>query len=240
MDYLVNELGHDRIWPIGPLLPPNDIGPVDRGGSSSVSVAETCTWLDTCGDRTVVYVCFGSQAMLTNKQLEDLTLGLEKSGVKFILVIKDTIKGHNEDYYGMIPVGFEGRVVGRGVVIKGWAPQVMILRHRAVCAFWTHCGWNSTLESIVSGVPMMAWPMGADQFVNATLLEKEVGIAVGVCEGDEGEIDSDEVARVLVEATSEKWVERRGRALGLSKAAQDAIKGGGTSFNNLNNFVRRL
>lgn len=128
LDYLVNELGHDGVWPIGPLLPPNDMGPADRGGSSSVSVAE----IYTCGDRTVVYVCFGSQAVLSKKQMEELSLGLEKSGVKFILGVKVTIKGYEEGDYGMIPEGFEGRVVGRGLVIKGWAPQVTILRHRAV------------------------------------------------------------------------------------------------------------
>ncbi|KAH6819202.1 UDP-glucosyl transferase 89B1 [Perilla frutescens var. frutescens] len=240
LDYLAKDLGHNRIWPIGPVLPPNNIGPVDRGGSTSVSIAEICTWLDTCQDRTVVYVCFGSQAMLSNKQMEELALGLEKSGVNFILVVKDTIKMHNGDDYGVIPEGFEDRVSKRGVVIKGWAPQITILRHIAVCAFFTHCGWNSTLESVVAGVPMMAWPMGADQFANATLLENELEIAIRVCEGDEAVLDSDELARLLVEATSEKWMERRARAMALSKAARDAIDTGGTSFNSLDHFVNHL
>ncbi|XP_057767136.1 UDP-glycosyltransferase 89B2 [Salvia miltiorrhiza] len=242
LDYLAKELGHDRIWPIGPLLPPIEIGPVDRGGSSTVSISQISTWLDTCQDGTVVYVCFGSQTILSNKQLEELSLGLEKSGVKFILVVKDVMPSHNEsDDYGMIPTEFENRVVGRGVVIRGWAPQVAILRHRAVCAFLTHCGWNSTLESIAAGVPMMAWPMGADQFANATLIENELGIAVRVYDGDEAAVDSNDVARHLVEATtSEKWMERRARAMALGKAARDATARGGSSFNNLDHFVSYL
>ncbi|KAI3446782.1 hypothetical protein Pfo_003447 [Paulownia fortunei] len=240
LDYVMKELGHDRVWSIGPVLPPDDVGPVERGGSSSILVNEICSWLDTCQDRTVVYVCFGSQAVLTNKQMEELTIGLEKSRVKFILAVKGATKGHEEGDYGAIPLGFEDRVAGRGVVIKGWAPQVVILRHRAVCAFLTHCGWNSTLESIVAGVPMMAWPMGADQFVNATLLVDELDIAIRVCEGDETVLDSDDLARFLVEATSEKWRERRSRAMALSKAALDAIKEGGSSFNNLDGFATHL
>ncbi|KAK6151619.1 hypothetical protein DH2020_014254 [Rehmannia glutinosa] len=239
LDYLMKELGHNRVWSIGPVSPPTDVGPAERGGSSSVLINEICSWLDTCQDHTVVYVCFGSQSVLTNKQMEQLTLGLEKSGVKFILVIKGATKGHDEGDYGATPLGFEDRVAGRGVVIKGWAPQVVILRHRAVRVFLTHCGWNSALESIVAGVPMMAWPMGADQFVNATLLVDQLDIAIRVCEGDESVLDSDDLARFLVEATSEKWAERRARAMAMSKAAIDAIEGG-SSFGDLDGFVRHL
>ncbi|KAL1553760.1 UDP-glycosyltransferase 89B2 [Salvia divinorum] len=236
LDYLARELGHNRIWPIGPLTPPLEIGAVGRGGSSSVSISKTTAWLDTCQDRTVVFVCFGSQTLLSNKQLEELSLGLEKSGVRFILVVKDKM----ESDYGVLPIGFEDRVAGRGVVIRGWAPQVVILRHKAVGTYVTHCGWNSTTESIAAGVPMMAWPMGADQFVNATLIEDELDIGVRVCEGTEAVLGSDDLARHLLEATSHKWMERRARATALSKAAQDATTRGGSSFNNLDHFVSHL
>ncbi|XP_041997238.1 UDP-glycosyltransferase 89B2 [Salvia splendens] len=236
LDHLARELGHSRIWPIGPILPPAEIGAVGRGGSSSVPISGISAWLDTCQDRTVVFVCFGSQTLLSNKQLEELCLGLEKSGVKFILVVKDKI----ESDYGVLPIGFEDRVVGRGVVIRGWAPQVVILRHTAVGAYFTHCGWNSTLESIAAGVPMMAWPMGADQFVNATLIESELDIGVQVCEGDKAVLGSDELAQHLLKATSHEWTERRARAMALSKAAQDATTSGGSSFNNLEHFVSHL
>ncbi|KAL3838381.1 hypothetical protein ACJIZ3_022972 [Penstemon smallii] len=238
LDYLAKELGHNRVWPVGPLLPPNS---TERGGSSSIMVHEISSWLDECEGHSVVYVCFGSQAVLTNKQMEELTLGLEKSGVKFILSYKGATKGHvGGDRYGSIPDGFEARVAGTGVVIKGWAPQVLILEHKSVCAFLTHCGWNSTLESIVAGVPMLAWPMGADQFVNATLLVDQLGVAVRVCEGAETVLESDELSRFLVEATGEKWAERRARARELSKAAFDAIREGGSSVNGLDGFTKDL
>ncbi|KAK4415042.1 UDP-glycosyltransferase 89B2 [Sesamum alatum] len=240
LDYLKKEFGHDRVWAIGPVLPPADVGPNERGGSSSVSISQICSWLDTCQDHTVVYVCFGSQAVLTNKQMKELALGLEKSGVKFILSVKGATKGHVEGDYGSIPLGFEDRVAGRGLVIKGWAPQVLILRHRAVCAFLTHCGWNSMLESIVAGVPMLAWPMGADQFLNATLLVDQLDVAIRVCEGAETVLDSDDLVQRLAEVTSEKWTKRRARAVALGKAAADAISEGGSSFDELGDILRHL
>ncbi|KAL8040794.1 hypothetical protein ABFX02_10G122500 [Erythranthe guttata] len=240
LDYLVKKLGHDRVWSIGPVLSPPTIGPTERGGSSSVLPSEIVSWLDTCQDDTVVYVCFGSQAVLTNRQMMELTLGLEKSGVKFVLSVKGATKGHDEENHGSIPLGFEARVAGRGLVIKGWAPQVTILQHRAICAFLTHCGWNSTLESIVAGVPMLTWPMGADQFLNATLLVDQLDIAVRVCEGDESALDSDDLVKFLEETRGEKWAEKKARAKALSKAAFDAMSEGGSSFNNLEGFVRSL
>ncbi|KAL0403985.1 UNVERIFIED_CONTAM: UDP-glycosyltransferase 89B2 [Sesamum radiatum] len=102
LDYLKKELGHNRVWAIGPVLPPDDVGPNERGGSSSTSISDIRSWLDTCQDHSVVYVCFGSQAVLTNKQMNELALGLEKSGVKFILAVKGATKGHVEEDYGAI------------------------------------------------------------------------------------------------------------------------------------------
>ncbi|GER37103.1 UDP-glycosyltransferase 1 [Striga asiatica] len=239
LDYLANNLGHNRIWPVGPVLQP---GPVDRGGSSSISPDEIHTWLDSFGDNTVVYICFGSQAVLTNDQMRELTRGLEKSGVKFILSVKSPTRGHangGEDL-GSIPSGFEARTAGRGMLIKGWAPQVTILRHRAVGVFLTHCGWNSALESIAAGVPMLTWPMGADQYLNAKLLVEELGVAVRAWEGAETVPDSDDVARFLVEATGEEWGERRARAAELGERARDAVREGGESFESLENLVRDL
>ncbi|KAA8542352.1 hypothetical protein F0562_023512 [Nyssa sinensis] len=216
IDNITEELGHNRVWAVGPLLPSIDdpSGPTDRGGSSSVSSSDILYWLDTCNDHTVVYVCFGSQAVLTNKQMEGLASGLEKSGAKFIWCVKEPTKGHVEREYGVIPSGFEDRVAGKGLVIKGWAPQVLILRHRAVGAFLTHCGWNSILEGLVAGVPMLAWPMGADQFTNASLLVDELKVAIRVCEGAKKVPNSDELAGMVTHSVGENWVEReRARAL---------------------------
>ncbi|CAH9140177.1 unnamed protein product [Cuscuta epithymum] len=235
--YLVNE----RIWSVGPLLPPGDenSGPAERGGSSTVSTDEILSWLDSREDNSVVYVCFGSQAVLTDRQMEALVLGLEKSGVNFLWSTK-VPTGHVGEGYGAIPTGFRERVGPRGLVIQGWAPQVLILKHRSIAAFLTHCGWNSTLEGIVAGAPLLTWPMGADQYVNADLLVDEFKVGMRASEGQEMVPDSDELARLLSKAVKEGGGEAKVRALELKHAALDAIVEGGDSFNNLENFVKHL
>ncbi|RVX14170.1 UDP-glycosyltransferase 89B2 [Vitis vinifera] len=186
LDYLANELGHDRVWDVGPLhfLDGEKSGLMDRGGPSSVSADDILTWLDTCGDNKVVYACFGSQAEPTNE--------------------------HVEGDHWALPPGFEDRVAGtgRGLIIRGWSPQVMILSHRAVGAFLTHCGWNSIIEGLVAGVSMLAWPMAADQFLNSILLVNELKVAVKVCEGAESVPDSTELARAVTLSVSENWAAR--------------------------------
>ncbi|GAV64534.1 UDPGT domain-containing protein [Cephalotus follicularis] len=243
LDHLMKELGHERVWAVGPLLPTPDndsSGLIERGGSSAVSVDDILYWLDTCEELKVVYVCFGSQAVLTNDQMKELALGLETSGVHFIWSIKEPTKGQVEGQYGMFPSGFEERVAGRGLVIKGWAPQVLILRHRAVGAFLTHCGWNSTLEGLVSGVRFLAWPMGADQFVDTALLVDELRVAIRVCEGAKTVPNSHKLAIALAESVSDNGVDERERAMGLRGAALEAIKEGGSSVKALDGLVKRL
>nr|AFJ53022.1 UDP-glycosyltransferase 1 [Linum usitatissimum] len=234
LEYLKIELGHDRVWAVGPLLSPPSESVASRGGTSSVSVPHLEAWLDTCPDDKVVYVCFGSEAVLTEDQSNKLASGLEKSGVQFVWRVKDVEGGRPS-----IPEGFEDRVAGRGVVIRGWAPQVMILSHRAVGAFLTHCGWNSVLEGIVAGVPMLAWPMGADQFIDATLLVEELKMAVRVCEGKESVPDSEVVASKLSELMEEDREERK-LAKELSLAAKEAVSEGGSSVKDMESLVEQL
>jgi len=234
LEYLKTELGHDRVWAVGPLLPVDESSTMalQRGGSSSVSVNDVVSWLDQREDKKVVYVCFGSQTILNKDQTAAIASGLLKSGVHFIWSIKET-ENENEG------LDFEDAFVGRGLVIRGWAPQVMILRHRAVGAFFTHCGWNSVLESVVAGVPLIAWPMTADQFVDATLLVDELKAGKKVCEGGNSVPDSDELGRVLAESIGGSE-EEMSRALKLKQAALDAVREGGSSDKDLRCLMEQL
>lgn len=136
-------------------------------------------WLDQKLDqgKSVLYVAFGSQAEISPAQLKEIATGLEESRVNFLWVIR---KKETD-----LLDGFEGRVKDRGLVVREWVDQREILMHESVEGFLSHCGWNSVLESICGGVPILGWPMMAEQHLNVRLVEEEikVGLRVETCDG---------------------------------------------------------
>ncbi|KAI3717587.1 hypothetical protein L1987_69303 [Smallanthus sonchifolius] len=196
MEYLTTLTGHGRVFDVGPVSLLSGSDPMTRGRLEPGSEFDVLRWLDGRGDGSVVYVCFGSQKFLACDQMEALGIGLEDSGISYVWVVKS-------EQGGLVPAGS-----GRGVVIKGWAPQVAILSHRAVGGFLSHCGWNSVLESILGGVMILAWPMEADQYVNARLLVEDHGVAVRVCEGPNTVPNSAQLARIIAESMSGDKVEK--------------------------------
>ncbi|CAA7407766.1 unnamed protein product [Spirodela intermedia] len=233
LDHLRAELGHRRVWAVGPLAPPGD---GDRDGDSVLS-AGAMAWLDACPAGTVVYVCFGSQAELNPAQTAALAAALERSGSRFVWCLRVTPAG-SAVAYGGAPEGFEERTAGRGLVIRGWAPQVAILAHPAVGAFLTHCGWNSAMEGITAGVVLLTWPMSADQFATARLLV-EAGVAVGACEGPDSVPDPDELARVIAESVGGRRSEAA-ESVRLRKKALQAVAEGGSSSDDLRDLVTAI
>ncbi|MCL7034981.1 hypothetical protein MKW94_013115 [Papaver nudicaule] len=201
------------------------------------STEKILSWLDSCPDDSVVYICFGSQAALPNNQMEALAAGLECSKVRFLWCVKEPGEGLVKGEYGVLPAGFEERTAGRGMVVRGWVPQLLILRHRSVGSFMTHCGWNSIVEGLTSGVVMLAWPMMAEQFFNVKLIVDQLKVAIRVCEGNELVPNSVQLGELVVESMSE---ERRLQAKKLSEAANEAVKQGGTSHKDLQSLVKDL
>ncbi|KAM3340169.1 UDP-glycosyltransferase 89A2 [Capsicum galapagoense] len=234
LGFLKKEMGHDRVYSVGPI---NLVGGPGRIGKSNMD-ERVFTWLDDCPDGSVLYVAFGSQKLLTKAQMEALTTGLEKSGVRFILVTKQLSAQQEDQGFGSVPKGFDQRVSGRGLVIKGWAPQVEILGHRAVGGFLSHCGWNSVLEGIVAGVLILGWPMEADQFINAWWLVDNMKTSVRVCEGSNSVPDPIELGLRISEAMSNNLFKERAQK--MRDEAFEAIKIGGTSKRDLDWIVREL
>ncbi|RLM73290.1 UDP-glycosyltransferase 89B1 [Panicum miliaceum] len=235
LDAPLEDMGFKRIWAVGPVAPETDPAGT-RGGEAAVAAANLSAWLDAFPEGPVVYVCFGSQAVLTPAVAAALAEALERSAVPFVWVV-------NAGNSGVVPEGFEARAAaaGRGLVVRGWAPQVATLRHAAVGWFMTHCGWNSVLEAAAAGVPMLAWPMTADQFANARLLVDEVRIAVRACAGGFGVApDPGELAAVLADAVGEKGRHVRARAKELAAEAARAVKEGGSSYADLEGLVQEI
>ncbi|THG00299.1 hypothetical protein TEA_014668 [Camellia sinensis var. sinensis] len=190
----------DKVWCIGPLslCNKNNLDKAQRGNKAVIDENQCLKWLDEQEPGSVVYACLGSLSRLTAPQLIKLGLGLEASKRPFIWVIRDTSRASEMGRW-VEEDGFEERTKGRGLVIRGWAPQVLVLSHRAVGAFLTHCGWNSTLEGACAGVPMITWPMLAEQFFNEKLVVQvlETGVSVGAQGG--GNIFGDDECGELVE-----------------------------------------
>ncbi|XP_055809843.1 UDP-glycosyltransferase 89A2-like [Solanum dulcamara] len=236
LGFLKKEMGHERVYSIGPI---NLVGGPGRIGKSDNDANERVfTWLDECPNESVLYVAFGSQKLLTKAQMDALTIGLEKSEVRFILVVKQLTAQQEEQGFGSVPQGFEERVSGKGLVIKGWAPQVDILGHRAVGGFLSHCGWNSVLEAIVAGVLILGWPMEADQFTNVWLLVDSMKASVRVCEGPDTVPDPIELGRIINEAMCNDLFKERAKK--MRDEALEAVKIGGDSTRDLDSIVREL
>jgi len=97
------------------------------------------------------------------------------------------------DLHTLLSEGFLERTRGRGLVVKLWAPQVEVLRHTATGVFVTHCGWNSVLEAIMAGVPMLCWPLYAEQKMNKVLMVEEIGIGVELAGWQNGLVRAEEL-----------------------------------------------
>ncbi|MCD7448180.1 hypothetical protein HAX54_039136 [Datura stramonium] len=142
-------------------------------------------WLEDQEPNSVLFVCFGSMVRFSDDQLKEMAEGLKATNCSFIWVVREQEKNQvdeNDHCDGWLN-GFKEMVVQKnkkGFIIQGWAPQVLILKHQAVGGFLTHCGWNSVLESLTLGVPLITWPLFSENFYTEKLLEKlELAIGVG-------------------------------------------------------------
>ncbi|CAA7042116.1 unnamed protein product [Microthlaspi erraticum] len=235
-----------KAWSIGPVSLCNKVGAdkAERGNKSDIDQSECIKWLDSKEEESVLYVCLGSICNLPLAQLKELGLGLEESKRPFIWVIRGWEK-YKELGEWISESGFEERIKDRGLIIKGWSPQMIILSHPSVGGFLTHCGWNSTLEGITSGLPLLTWPLFADQFCNEKLVVQvlKAGVKAGVEEvmkfGEEEKIgvlvDKEGVKKAVEElmGESEDATERRRRAKELGELAHKAVEEGGSSHSNI-------
>ncbi|XP_020266834.1 zeatin O-xylosyltransferase-like [Asparagus officinalis] len=197
---------------------------------------------------SVVYVSFGSTVSISDEQIEQLALGLLHSRQRFIWVLKDADKGdifadnENSTKQRKLPSGFEESTSETGVVVRGWAPQLEILAHPSTGVFVSHCGWNSCIESLSFGVPMIAWPMHSDQPRNATMVCEYLKAGVLVRGWDQETVSGSEVERAIerMMGTDDEGKEIRKRAKGLGEEIRGAVKENGSSKAEFDSFVQHI
>ncbi|KAM7531708.1 hypothetical protein LguiB_035118 [Lonicera macranthoides] len=252
-DY-VKEYGNakdKKVWCIGPVSLSNktDTDKADRGNKASIDKHDCLKWLDSWDPSSVMYACLGSLSRLPTLQMIELGLGLEESNRPFIWCLRY----ESEEFEKWIlDEGYEDRIKGRGLLIRGWAPQVLILSHRSVGMFLTHCGWNSTVEGVCAGVPLMTWPMFAEQFCNEKLvvhvlrIGERAGVEVPVMFGEEekvGVLVNRSDIKVVIEKLMDEGddgEERRKRAREFGKMAKRAIEEGGSSYLNITLLIQDI
>ncbi|KAF8663033.1 hypothetical protein HU200_055624 [Digitaria exilis] len=224
-----------ELIPVGPLIELDD--DAVRGDMIKAADDECVRWLDTQSPRSVVYVAVGSIVELPADEVTEMAHGLASTGRPFLWVLRPETRP-------LLPEGFVVEVAagggvaiaggGRGVVVP-WSPQERVLGHAATGCFLTHCGWNSTLETVAAGVPVVAFPQWGDQCTDAKFMVEELGIGVrlrapplrreAVREAVEAAVAGEDADAMLARATS--W----------SAAARAAVAPGGSSDRHVQAFV---
>lgn len=199
----VHELEPEIITALQKYLSIYSIGPIFSPGFTNTSVSTSlwsesnCTdWLDTKPNGSVLYVSFGSYAHTNKETIVEIARGLVISEVNFIWILRPDIVSSEETDY--LPIGYEESIKDRGLIVP-WCCQTAVISHPAVGGFLTHCGWNSILESVICGVPLIAWPLFADQRTNAVMLIEDLKVALRPKIRDNGIVGRSEISEVVKE-----------------------------------------
>ncbi|XWS38825.1 hypothetical protein CRYUN_Cryun19dG0163600 [Craigia yunnanensis] len=237
LDYLGFEIGKP-VWGVGPQLPQqfwksSDLLPRDReiqaSKQSNVTEDEVRVWLDSKPHGSVLYMSFGSEVAPTEQEFEQLADALEASNRPFIWVIQHgsgrpgpppgpprlfgnqpgstDVPIEEESYF---PHGLDQKVGKRGLIIHGCAPQLLILSHPSMAVFLSHCGWNSTVEAIGRGVPLLAWPIKGDQHYNAKLVVNHLKVGCMISDNLlQQKIKKDDIAKGIEKLMGNEKIKRQ-------------------------------
>ncbi|KAF0912189.1 hypothetical protein E2562_013071 [Oryza meyeriana var. granulata] len=230
-----------KLFAVGPLNPLLD----SSARTPGQTLHECMDWLDKQPPASVLYVSFGTTSSLRENQVAELAEALKGSKQRFIWVLRDADRADifadsGESRHAELLSRFTAETEGVGLVITGWAPQLEILAHGATAAFMSHCGWNSTMESLSHGKPILAWPMHSDQPWDAELVCKylKAGVLVRPWEKHSEVIPAEAIQKVIQEAMlPEKGMAIRLRAKELGEAVRASVADGGSSRKGLDDFV---
>lgn len=225
------------------------VGPI-LNLKNTVNQVNILKWLDDQPQASVVFLCFGSMGSFDEEQVKEIAQGLERSGVRFLWSLQQpppkgkwVAPSDYADSKDVLPEGFLDRTASVGNII-GWAPQVEILTHPSIGGFVPHCGWNSTLESLWYGVPMVAWPMYAEQQLNAFQMVVELGLGREITLDYQKDyriersklVTAEEIESGIRKVMNE-GDEIRKNVKAKSKEVRKAVMEGGSSYISLVHFI---
>lgn len=229
------------LWPVvmvGPMVPSAYLdqqidGDTAYGASLWEPTTDQCLrWLDMKPPDSVIYVSFGSMAGISAKQVEEMAWGLEASKRPFLWVIKDSENKLPDDFISSI---------GETGIVVAWCNQLEVLAHQAVGCFVTHCGWNSTLEGLSLGVPMVCVTQWSDQPTNAKFVEEVWKVGVRAEKDEEGIVGRKELEKCIREVmVGERSGEMKNNASKWRDLAKVAVRLGGSSDTNVDHFCSEV
>ncbi|XP_052207338.1 crocetin glucosyltransferase, chloroplastic-like [Diospyros lotus] len=224
---------------VGPLIPSAFLDGKDPSDTSfggdlfQKSEDHYLEWLNSKPKESVVYLSFGSLSVLSNRQTEEIARGLIQSRRPFLWVMRRTDNGEKQE--DKLSCMEELEELG---MIVPWCSQVEVLEHPSLGCFVSHCGWNSSLESLVSGVPVVGFPQWADQLTNGKLIEDVWKTGIRLTENEEGIVEGGEIKRCIEMAMEGE--EMRRNAKKWKDLAMEAAGDGGSSAVNLRAFLGEI
>ncbi|KAL3679841.1 hypothetical protein R1sor_022797 [Riccia sorocarpa] len=224
-----------QFLPIGPTiyLPGNPIFPDKKHGDHCLN------WLNSQAQSSVLYVAFGTVGKMAEETLLEIAYSLENCNVPFLWALRLPLGV--KEASSVLPPGFLDRTKARGHVEFGFVPQLQILNHPSIGGFLSHCGWNSTIESICAGVPVISHPLHGDQPLNARLLEEVTRTGMGIQRSPEGRFTRDGICTgILALMVGEKGKEIRANTAKWKEAALASQKDGGSSSLRDHDFVQGI
>ncbi|KAI3518583.1 hypothetical protein L1887_07388 [Cichorium endivia] len=221
--------------PIGPLIPSEFLDGKDSSDSSMgkdffvKSEDDYIQWLNIKPKSSVVYVSFGTIASFSMDQMEEMAMGLLESRRPFLWVIRDS------EQAGRLSKIEEVKKYG---MIVGWCSQMAVLSHQAIGCFVMHCGWNSTVETLVAGVPAVVFPQWSDQATNAKMVEDVWKTGVRVRRTRDGVVKGKEIERCVKMVMEDEDMKRNAEK--WRQLAREALNDSGSSTINLLAFLDEL
>lgn len=227
IEYVANQI-RKPVWGVGPLLPEQywkstgsvlHDSEIRTNRKSNYTEDEVNEWLDTKPQGSVLYVSFGSEVGPTKEEYAVLAEALESTTRPFIWVVQTNAgrppgpprvaQTGSEPEEGYFPHGLAARIGKRGLIIHGWAPQLMILSHPSTGGFLSHCGWNSMVEAIGRGVPFLAWPIRGDQHSDAKLVVSYLKVGYLISEDLSETIKKEDISRGIEKLLSDEDMKQR-------------------------------
>ncbi|EEF33590.1 UDP-glycosyltransferase 87A2 [Ricinus communis] len=220
------------VYTLGPSIPYVELKDNSGLSTNDHNIPDYLEWLNSQPKGSVFYVSMGSFLSVSSAQKEEIVAGVCNSGVRFLWVSRGETTLFKDGYGNM------------GLVVS-WCDQLGVLSHPSVGGFMTHCGWNSTMEGVFSGIPMLAFPIFWDQIPNSKKIVEDWNVGWRVKPGVDHEslVTREEIAELvknLMDQESDEVKTMRRKAKELQEACRAAIARGGSSHSNLASFIRDI